>query len=540
MARSGSHERDQLLSKLPYAGDAAFNSRFSEEHDRLCLPNTRVDLLEKIITWSNNPDDAYIFWLNGMAGTGKTTIARTIAQTCDGLKRLGASFFFSTGHNDLNHATKFFTTIAVQLATNIPDLQESICNAIKKNHNIAHLSLAEQWKKLILQPLTNLRDHREQITLVIDALDECKGEKDIRLILRLFSESAILRAAKLRIFVTSRPETPVRLGFNHIHQAAHQDFILHNIPQSLIQHDMMVYFQTELENIRSYFSLPKDWPGKDNLDLLVRKADKLIIIAATICRFIRHSIDPRQHLSFALQGYTARLSPTKELDAMYTKVLIRFVIGNFEEELSERFRQIVGSIILLSDPLSSEALAKLLNMDEYTVKYTVNSLRSVLDVSESQDCRIQLLHPSFRDFLLDPQRCFERQFWIIEDQTHRDLFVSCITLMSNHLKRDLCNLQLPGALSCEVEYSVVEKSIPLAVNYACRYWVHHLRLSNVKLSDNSLVHSFLRQHFLHWLEALSLIRKMSDSVLIIRSLESIPTVSRFSTIFRLQSIVLIA
>ncbi|KAF8541118.1 WD40-repeat-containing domain protein [Trichophaea hybrida] len=479
-------EHDRFLSKLPYASEAAFNSRFWE-HDPLCLPNTRVELLEQIMTWSRNPDGSCIFWLNGMAGTGKTTIARTVARACADLNILGASFFFSIGQDDLNHASKFFTTIAVQLAINVPALQPDIGIAIRENFNISHQSLAEQWNKLIMRPLSNLRGCSDLLILVIDALDEC---------------------------------------FNSIPQAARsrQDFILHNISQTIIQQDLMIFFGNQFENIRRRKCwLPDDWPGQGDVALLVRRADKLFIYAATICRFLQYSINPMQHLSDVLQGCTAVWSPTGELDAMYTRILKHSITGELEKELSELFRPVVGSIILLFDPLSAGSLAKLLRKNECEVQETLDSLRSVLDVSESQDCSIRLLHPSFRDFLLDPQRCSERQFRIDKNQTHGDLFASCITLMSKHLKKDMCNLRVPGALSSEVEDSVVKKSLPPDVQYACRYWVYHLNLSDVEVCDNDQVHSFLRTHFLHWLEALSLIGKALESVLMVKSLESTPT-----------------
>jgi pantothenate kinase-related protein Tda10 len=93
--RSRRHDPDgdeRYLSKLSYATDAAFNSR-SREHEPQCLADTRVDLLRQLMAWWNNPCDKCIFWLNGMAGTGKSTIARTVAQTFHDQGRLGASFF---------------------------------------------------------------------------------------------------------------------------------------------------------------------------------------------------------------------------------------------------------------------------------------------------------------------------------------------------------------------------------------------------------------------------------------------------------------
>lgn len=73
--------------------------------------------------------------------------------------------------------------------------------------------------------------------------------------------------------------------------------------------------------------------------------------------------------------------------------------------------------------------------------------------------------------------------------------------------------------------SWVDQCLPSHVQYACRYWVEHLQQSDIELCDNGQVHKFLEEHFLYWLEALSLIRKMSDGVVMMRTLESILTVS---------------
>jgi len=97
------------------------------------------------MTWSDSSSGAYIFWLNGMAGTGKHTIARTVAHSCTNQKRLGASFFFSRGRGDLGHAAKFSTTLAAQFANILTGLKPYVCKAIAENGNISQQALAEQW-----------------------------------------------------------------------------------------------------------------------------------------------------------------------------------------------------------------------------------------------------------------------------------------------------------------------------------------------------------------------------------------------------------
>jgi hypothetical protein len=145
------------LKLLPYAADAAFNSRLWEQEPQ-CLPETRVDLLQQIKEWGENPRGACIFWLSGIAGTGKSTIARTVSRHFAEQKYLGASFFFSRGRGDLGHAGKFFTTIAVQLANTLPALKPYVCKAITNHSNIDKQGLSEQWKHLIFQPLSDLKD----------------------------------------------------------------------------------------------------------------------------------------------------------------------------------------------------------------------------------------------------------------------------------------------------------------------------------------------------------------------------------------------
>ncbi|KAF8534301.1 WD40-repeat-containing domain protein [Trichophaea hybrida] len=523
-------EEDGYLSKLPCADGAAFNSRLWE-HEAQCLPETRVDLLKHIITWSQDPSGACIFWLSGIAGTGKSTIARTVAHTWAAQNQLGASFFFSKGRGDLGHAAKFFTSLAAQLAITLPAVKPYVCRAIEQNPDIFQRGLGDQWKYLVLKPLSKLIELSPQpqaVILVIDALDECEGDDDTRLILRLLAEAK--KAVGLRVFVTSRPETPVRFGFHTIPEATHQDFVLHNISQSIIRHDISTFLHHELENIRSENRLNQGWPGKENVELLCDRARGLFIYASTACRFIRDpSWDPGESLALLLKDDYIGQTPTRELDEMYTKILMHSIVHGDrhkrnQEKLGGEFKRIIGSIVILFDTLSVSMLARLLDTPERTISVRLRCLHSVLDVPESQEFPVRLLHPSFRDFLLDKERCLNIPISINEKKAHNELFASSLNLMSKHLKRDICNLQLPGTFTSKVENNIVQNCIPLDVQYACRYWIYHLQQSsaipNVELCDNGLVHKFLLQHLLHWLEALSLIGKISNGVLMVRTLES--------------------
>ena len=119
------------------------------------------------------------------------TIARTIARKYSEQKRLGASFFFSTGGGDRSHTGKFFTTIAVQLANLSSTLKDSIYEAVAEHNDIANEALLDQWNQLVFRPLSKLETSSLQLPLifVVDTLDECEDEKDIRMILQLLGEA---------------------------------------------------------------------------------------------------------------------------------------------------------------------------------------------------------------------------------------------------------------------------------------------------------------------------------------------------------------
>jgi hypothetical protein len=480
--------------------------------------------------WSANPCSKCIFWLNGMAGTGKSTIARTIARKLDDQKRLGASFFFSRGEGDLANAAKFFCTIAFQLASKSSIVKSNICQAIAERCDIGQKSLRDQWEQLIRRPLAALKSDELQfsdLVLVIDTLDECGNQDDIRVILQLLAEAKDLSNIQLRIFVTSRLETPIQLGFRAIDETVHHEFVLHSISRSVIQHDISTFFKNELEKIKKERALSPDWPGEQNIELLVQKADCLFIYAATACRFIGDpKWLPEERLSQVLRDDPTDLSPTEKLDEMYKQVLTHSVIGNCSGRatniLCARFRDVVGPIILLFESLSPVVLARVLHTEAEVVKVTLSSLHSVLDIAEDEDSPVRLLHPSFRDFLLEKERCSDSRFWVNKEEVHKHLAERCLWLLSTNLRRNICNLHTPGAVTCELKRSTVEQHLPAHIQYACRYWVDHLQRGKSGLNDdNGPVHMFLRKHFLHWLEALCLIRDVSKGVLMITALQSI-------------------
>lgn len=519
---------EDLLKRLPVAAEAPFNS-YAKQHFPLCLPNTRVDLLREIYSWADGDDKRCIFWLNGLAGTGKSTIARTVARRYFDQRRLGASFFFARGGGDVGKAAKFVTSIARQLADSVPALRQHISDAVSEHRGITALSLRDQWQVLVLSTLSKLQsnNHHTSYVLVIDALDECDGDRDIGMILQLLADAQALMAAHLRIFLTSRPEVPIRYGLSRIPDSEHKDVILHDISRSIVDHDISVFLEQSLKVIADERSLYTGWPGEEVINMIVQIAGGLFIWASTACKFIhegQHHATKR--LDMILKGSGgAATAPEKHLDEIYITVLKNSIPSEYtDEEKQESYRmlkRILGSIAVLSSPLSVSSLSRLLSNTKESINQTLEDLHSVLDIPKDETFPLRLHHPSFRDFLFNRDRCKDFNFWIDEKEVHQTLADRCIRLMSTSLRQDICGVDYPGVLATSVESILVEHCLPLEVQYSCLYWVQHLQKTGTQLQDNGQVHLFLKEHLLHWLEALGWMRRVPDGVLSAIQLESI-------------------
>jgi hypothetical protein len=521
-----------MILRLPYAADAPFNS-YTRQHEQGCLPNTRVDVLEKIFKWAEEQNEEHFFWLKGWAGAGKTTIARTVSRRYHDRNRLGASFFFSRNSGDVSHAGKFVTSIAVQLANNIPFLQPYVCEAIAGRTNIAHQALNDQWYQLVLLPLSrsDVALHlRSPFIIVVDALDECESENDIKMICQLFAEVQRLIPHQLRIFMTSRPETSIRSGVYHIPHAMCRDLVLHDVSPAIVDQDISVFIRYSLAHVAKENFLHPGWPREQDIRHLVECSSGLFIWAATACRFISEGKRfASNRLSAVIRSGSSFTSPGKYLDGVYLTVLTHSISpSHSEEERSISYsmlRYVLGSIVILFYPLPARTLSKLLQLPMQYMSETLADLHSILYLPEDEDCVVRLHHPSFSDFLLDATRCSNTNILVDERQAHRVLAINCIRILSISLKEDICGFGSPGILLAEVDGSQIRQSLPQDVQYACVSWVTHVRKSGVHIFDDDLFHLFLKEHLLHWLEALSWMHRMSEGVLAISCLHTIASVS---------------
>ncbi|KAG9910792.1 hypothetical protein KCU98_g2374, partial [Aureobasidium melanogenum] len=243
----------KLIDRLPFAEQAPFDSHTKQDHP-LYLEDTRTEVLKEMRAWTYAADESCISWLDGAAGTGKSTIARTVARDFHERKELGASFFFFfRGGGGAAHAGKFLASIVRQLTIHWPALKRHVSEALREQPDIASKTREDQWTLLVAQALQKMAaQHNPQamIVIVVDALDECDNDQDMIGLIKELSKAKHIANVRLRIIITSRLETSIRLGFRKIPSIVHKDLLLHNVSRDIVDGDICLFFYSQSENIK--------------------------------------------------------------------------------------------------------------------------------------------------------------------------------------------------------------------------------------------------------------------------------------------------
>ena len=473
-------------------------------------------MLDEIEGWAGDFDRSPIFWLNGLAGTGKSTIAQTIAERLFADGRLGASFFCSRAVEDRGNLQLIFPTLAFQLAQQYPEFRSSLIPLLQSNPDVVHESLRDQMETFLVEPL---RSAGISTVIVIDALDECRDEEPESAIL-LVLEQSISKIPRVKFFITSRPKTLVVNGFHRPLLKGWTDiFVLHEVAPRTVDDDVRRFFKYELSIIAQQHNTDEAWPTDEQLDLLCRRAAGFFAYAVATVNFLKHRFKrPSDRLDTIMKSPEStahegkvELKVYSSLDSLYMSILWEAFHGNSGEEYA-MVRSVLSAVVLATDPLSPLAIATLMHFGCDEVMLLIESIHSLLALHDDGH-PIQPFHKSFPDFITDPARCTDPRFYISLDY-HTELFLRCLELMGGSLKKNICSI--PGfVLNSEVEdlqKRIEESGIRGALEYACRSWYKHLIVTK-HLTSNvvSALRDFLEGKFLLWLEVLSLLGTVNDA-----------------------------
>ena len=486
-----------------------------------CLEGTGKHVLLHLERWLKDEQDHRIFWLNTLAGTGKSTIAQTFSEISFVDGELGASFFCSGDFEDRSHLQAVFPALAVQLAHRYPQFQEQLLLALRDNPGVGRGSLCSQMEKIIVEPL---KATRIRTLIIVDALDECKGTEPTSAFLSVLS-CYVGEIPQAKFFITSRPASRVHSGFQlKSFSPIAKVLRLYDFERSLVDNDIKLFFRTRLTDVAKTRGDPtEDWPSSFDIDILCKKAAGLFVYASTAVKFVaseHHTTTQSLSLVASLpcpvqkrgRGKTLFPQSTIEeressIDDLYTQVLEQaFHNARADNKgIYGRLKSVVAAVSLIFNPLPMNALSNLLG--EFDIPAILRPFHSLLLIPNNGVDPILAFHKSFPDFLTDPGRCKDERFFIDPSVYHREILLSCLDLMKGRLKKDICNLGDYASLDNVEDLPIRRKwQIGDALEYACRFWANHL----VKVPSSGVgveeVHKeigeFFETRLLSWTEVL--------------------------------------
>jgi len=367
--------------------------------------------LERIKAWAlrSAEKDKFIVWLHGAAGGGKTAIARTFANWCDGEQGiLLGEFFFSRADGGSNQFTSIAPTVAFRMAVHtLKDAKDEISRTISQDPHIFLAPLAHQLKKLVLEPLDVLAPNGiTPHVIILDGLDETLTPDEQEKLLDIISTTVYQHNSTLRILICSRTEPAIVTAFNDDDSPLKDISTIISLNNDVDSDaDIRRFLVERFAKIKKQLPYPPkgEWPTRDNIDYLVGKSSGQFIFAATVEKYV--GSPQHRHLAIARLKHVLDLStlqdPTKypftDLDALYSLILST----RSDDKLSARAMAVCIQYPKYFGVISPQNLANVLQIEEDEVFPILYELGSLLDVGENY---IRLFHASFGDFLYDKSR----------------------------------------------------------------------------------------------------------------------------------------
>ncbi|KAK7028050.1 hypothetical protein VNI00_015001 [Paramarasmius palmivorus] len=376
-----------------------------------CHEGTRTKVQRSILDWaqSDDPNNEPLCWLSGPAGVGKSAIAQTIAETTNE-GSLIASFFFWRGDPQRNNPSKLFLVIAHGLALRYPELRHSIGQVIKEKPSILKASVDVQLQKLIIEPLFQFTTVDLDGLIIIDALDECSGEKEQRHVLCMIESIFSKIQGRLpRILLCSRPEPAIQETLSTLDKDLHvRRLTLDDNWES--RRDIENFLTTEFTRIRNCdrcknLDFPVPWPSPSQIwslnDGFYNPCEQLQKVLG-------------QQKNDSEDGN----SPFTPLDALYHQIL-----SSYPKAKQKQLRDALGFLMYFQYPEESKMVPDLITMEILYdlpaggAELLLRRARSLIKGVE--DGEPEIIHKSFRDYLEDESRSHE---FFIDKEVYSETF----------------------------------------------------------------------------------------------------------------------
>lgn len=496
---------DLQLDGLAYAAGAGLNTT------KKCLEGTRTEILSEIVDWINNPavDSPRVFWLFGQAGTGKSSIAHTVAMRFKDLGRLGSCFCFARDRQTERRHEKMFTTIARDMAGRDLLFRAAVAGTITSDPSLRTTpDVTQQWEKLIQEPLLKVRDTAlGNVLIVIDGLDESGDEASREHILKILASTPIAESSSnIRIFISSRPLPDIHTALSSSSNVKLRP--MDTIPPESTERDIRMYISEKLRNLGDDFN-------DEDVTLLAQKSDGLFEWSRLACEFIRSykaGVTPKERFEDLISLTPGAGKPL--LDEMY-RVMLADIVDESPKALA-RFHSVMRQIMWTLEPLSLASLntmrrAFIDRADQFKVEIILTSMASLLSGIADISIPVRPLHSSFYDFLTDEKR--SEKFHVDVSNVHTNLAYASLRTMQEGLRFNICKLESSYKRNSEISHLAerIKECIPDHLSYSCRFWPSHLKETQFNARLATEVKALLvNERVLFWLEALGLLDALSN------------------------------
>jgi hypothetical protein len=501
------------------------NAQYNSNPRESCLNGTRTALLRRIYDWvENGLEGPLLFCLTGRAGSGKSTIAQTVAEYYDQQRCLGASLFISPGTSDIDPRL-IVNTIAYQLSMFDPTLKLLIAETLDAYPDADEPDQSTQFQRLIVTPLRRVESTQSQTPPVLVIIDAFDGYTDIQ------SASAILTLLAthihslphLRLLITTRPESHIRDILNsELMSPLSYTLNLDEADVATVRGDIEFFFRQRFLDSAAAFTgdQPISWPTENELVGLADRASGSFLFAALAVRYIEDQSNSEKHndMLHIMANAPTRLSPPLEdsFDALYNMCLRRLLPESVLDPHQDHYLIVISTIVMLCNPLPLPALAKFLDIESTFIRTILDGLQPITRCPTTEDTLISPIHHSFTSFLADKRRCSHQRVIIDIPSHHIRLAFLCLQHMVSLLKHDICAIGDPSKLNFAIDdlEPRLELAAPLELRYACFHWASHLSWGSRELNLSLLeqLDLFFCTHLLHWLELLSLLGSLDIAI----------------------------